>query len=87
MYESYRRVHDFVSECLEFSLPFVLYETAGGHRLEVADYEKSLLDLSLVPSAQLTFAWHPEVADEISQQLGPKPHYLKDEVRSLLSDA
>ena len=28
-----------------------------------------LVDLGLVPSAVMTFAWHPEVAEEVSQQV------------------
>eukprot|EP00095_Tigriopus_kingsejongensis_P004109 maker-scaffold122_size333723-snap-gene-0.19 protein:Tk04109 transcript:maker-scaffold122_size333723-snap-gene-0.19-mRNA-1 annotation:"ubx domain-containing protein 6-like" len=85
VYERYRVVHDFVAECLETPLPFVLYEVGGGHRLEPSDYDSNLLDLDLVPSSKLTFAWHPDVADEVKAQLGPNPDYLKAEVR-LLSD-
>ena len=84
VYEKYRAVHDYVCECLATPLPFVLYETS--HRLEPCDYDKFLVDLHLVPSAILTFAWHPEVAEEVTQQLGPKPTYLKEEVFALISN-
>ena len=79
-------MHDFVTEVLEMPLPFVLYETSKGVRLEVADYEKNLLDLDLVPTAILTFAWHPEVAEEVKSQLGSQPIYLRDEVMALASE-
>ena len=38
-------------------------------RLEMGDYDVPLVDLGLVPSAVMTFAWHPEVAEEVSQQV------------------
>ena len=34
----------------------------------MGDYDVPLVDLGLVPSAVMTFAWHPEVAEEVSQQ-------------------
>ena len=34
----------------------------------MGDYEVPLVDLGLVPSAVMTFAWHPEVAEEVAQQ-------------------
>ena len=36
----------------------------------MGDYDVPLVDLGLVPSAVMTFAWHPEVAEEVSQQGG-----------------
>ena len=35
----------------------------------MGDYDVPLVDLGLVPSAVMTFAWHPEVAEEVSQQV------------------
>ncbi len=46
-------------------------------------YESSLSELSLAPSALLTFAWHPEVAAEVAQQLGPNPVFLRPDVAAL----
>ena len=84
VYERYRAVHDYVAENLEFVLPFVLYAAGGGsQRLEMSDYDSSLADLGLVPSAVLTFAWHPEVAAEVSEQMGPNPTFLKPDICAL----
>ncbi len=82
VYEKYHAVHDMVAECLETPLPFVLYD---GHRLEVSDYERPLVELRWAPSVLLNFAWHPEVANEVSAQIGPNPRYLKEEVSALVS--
>ncbi|TRY67459.1 hypothetical protein TCAL_08029 [Tigriopus californicus] len=80
VYEKYRAIHDFVAECLEHPLPFVLYEAgSGGHRLEQGDYDKTLMDLELIPSSLMTFAWHPEVAEEVKAQIGENATYLKVE--------
>ncbi len=78
----FRQVNDLVGECLETPLPFVLHD-AGGRRLEVEHYNSSLAELSLVPSALLTFAWHPEVAEDVASQLGPNPKYLSQQVAGL----
>ncbi len=48
-------------------------------------YEETLSELSLAPSALLTFAWHPEVAAEVAQQLGPNPAYLRADVAALIT--
>ena len=86
VYEKYRCVHDLITESLEFPLPFLLYEAAGGKRLEIEDYETTLSELDLAPSALLTFGWHPEVAAEVKMQVGQNPVYLKADLMSLLSD-
>ncbi len=49
----------------------------------MANYDETLSELSLAPSALLTFAWHPEVANEVASQLGPNPAYLKEEIVGL----
>ena len=36
----------------------------------MGDYDVPLVDLGLVPTAVMTFAWHPEVAEEVTQQGG-----------------
>ena len=41
-----------------------------------------LIDLGLIPASILNFSWHPEVADEIKQQLGSNTIYLKDDIAS-----
>lgn len=74
-------VEEFVAECLEHPLPFVLHGIQGQHMDEAK--EASLIDLALVPSSILSFAWHPEVIEEVKQQLGPNAPYLKDSILSL----
>ena len=88
MYENYRCIHDFVAEALETPLPFVLYEAgaSGSTRLETRDYDTRLVEMSLVPSALLTFAWHPEVAAEVQQQMQPGQPFLKAEYMALASE-
>ena len=82
MYEKLRQVDEFINECLEHPLPFVLHDgAAGGQILE--DKETPMIELGLVPTALLNFAWHPEVADEVRQQLGPQASYLQDSVLAL----
>ena len=51
--------------------------------MQMANYDETLSELSLAPSALLTFAWHPEVANEVASQLGPNPAYLKEEIVGL----
>ena len=84
-------VEDFVSENLEHPLPFVLYDSASGQSFpdmtegdsDRSKNQESLIDLGLVPTSVLSFAWHPEVAEEIKAQLGPEATYLKDSVLAL----
>lgn len=84
MYEKFRMVEEFVTECLEHPLPFVLLDTASGQKLDEEPVKESnLIDLGLVPTSLLSFAWHPEVAEEVKQQLGPNSAYLKDDVAAL----
>ena len=40
-------------------------------------------DLGLIPACILNFAWHPDMVEEIKQQLGPNAIYLKDEIAAL----
>lgn len=82
MYEHYRCVHDFVAESLEVPLPFVLYDQ--GRRLEQDDYDTALVDLSLAPSAILTFNWHPEVAQEVKEQMGGNELFLREDLMQLI---
>ena len=85
MYEKFKSVEEFVGECLEHPLPFVLFDSASGQRMEDSK-ETSLIDLGLVPTSVLSFAWHPEVAEEVKSQLGPNAAYLRDDVTSLISE-
>jgi len=83
VYEKLRQVEDFVSEALEHPLPFVLVDSASGQRLDEHSVKDStLIDLGLIPASILNFSWHPEVADEIKQQLGSNTIYLKDDIAS-----
>jgi len=72
VYERFSAVLEFVQECLEYPLPFVLQEAAGSGGKRFDDEEvatTSLSDLRLVPSAVLTFAWHSSVKEEVEAQL------------------
>jgi len=84
VYEKYAAVTDFVNESLECPLPFVLHDASHGGKLDTSEAsEKLLIDLKLVPSAILTFAWHPDVAKEVDMQLrqsGESPAYLHHEL-------
>ena len=82
VYEKLRNVDEFISECLEHPLPFVLHDgAAGGQILE--DKDSQLIEAGLVPTALLNFAWHPEVAEEVRQQLGSQAAFLKDHILAL----
>ena len=85
VYEKFQMVEEFVSDCLEHPLPFILYDSASGQRMEDSK-ESSLIDLGLVPTSILSFAWHPEVAEEVKSQLGPNAVYLRDDVTALISE-
>ena len=75
---------EFVSDNLEHPLPFILHDAASsGQVLENESLESSLTDLGLIPTSILSFAWHPDVAEEVKQQLGPNAAYLKDSVMAL----
>merc|ERR1711997_1078899 len=89
--EKFSNVKEFVTDALEYPLPFVLFDAAQG-QLEGNEIErKNLLDLSLIPSAVLTFNWHPDVAEEIEMQLrnspgatsAEKPAFIKHELVNL----
>lgn len=85
VYEKFQEVLDFVTEHLCHQLPYVLYAPGTGSRLGEPEAEASLLDLGLVPSTLLTFSWHPDMADEIQQSLGPEAAFLKEETAALAS--
>ena len=69
---------------LEHPLPFVLLDSASGQRLdEDSTKDSTLIELGLIPACILNFAWHPEVMDEIKQQLGPNAVYLRDDIAAL----
>ena len=93
MYEKYSAVVEFVTEALEYPLPFVLFEAGKGQIDTTKSEEISLLDTGLIPSAILTFNWHPDVAQEVETQLremstnNEKPAYLKhDLIQSTLQE-
>lgn len=84
VYEKFKMVEEFVADNLEHPLPFVLHDAANsGQVLENENFESSLTDLGLIPTSILNFAWHPEVAEEVKQQLGPNAAYLKDSIMAL----
>lgn len=90
VYEKFKLVYDFVGDNLEHPLPFLLCDTCPGgqQRLEAeAARDASLMDLGLVPTAVLNFAWHPDMAQEIKSQLGPNAKFLKDEIAALATTA
>ena len=87
MYEKFQNVEDFVSECLEHPLPFILYDAAAsGQAMDQECKENSLMELALVPTSILSFAWHPDVAEEVKSQLGPNAVYLRDDITALISE-
>jgi len=84
VYEKFKMVEEFVADNLEHPLPFLLHDAAkSGQVLENESLESSLSDLGLIPSSILSFAWHPDVAEEVKQQLGPNAAYLKDSIMAL----
>jgi len=85
VYEKFKMVEEFVEDCLEHPLPFVLHDSAAsGQRLDDEPIKEcSLIDLGLVPTAVLSFAWHPDVAEEVKSQLGPEANYLQDNILAL----
>jgi len=96
VYEKYSAVTDFVSDSLEYPLPFVLHDAGGlleaapaaaGAAAAESDVQEDKLLIDLKPSAILTFAWHPDVCKEVEMQLrqsGEGPAYLKHQ---LMEDA
>ena len=74
---------DFVTENLLHQLPFVLYVAGTGSRLGDLEAESTLLDLGLIPSTLLTFAWHPEMAEEIQAGIGGSDLYLREDIAAL----
>jgi len=84
VYEKFQMVEEFVADNLEHPLPFILHDAASsGQVLENESLDSSLSDLGLIPTSILSFAWHPDVAEEVKQQLGPNAAYLKDSVMAL----
>jgi len=84
VYEKFKMVEEFVSDSLEHPLPFVLHDAANsGQIVENENFDTPLTELGLIPTSILNFAWHPEVADEVKQQLGPNASYLKDSILAL----
>ena len=85
---------EFVVESLEYPLPFVLFDAGRGQIDSIDSEQKTLLDMGLIPSALLTFNWHPDVAEEVESQLSnsctvtnDKPSYLKHELLKAALDA
>ncbi|XP_038218056.1 UBX domain-containing protein 6 [Zerene cesonia] len=86
VYERYLDIHDFLRENLEHSdLPFVL-TTPTGQKLNLDENSnKTLIDLRLVPTSVLNFAWHSSVAEEINNSPN-KDVYLKPEIMVLVQE-
>lgn len=86
MYERYSEIHEFVQENLEHNgLPFILNTPTGHKIIYEEDANKTLIDLRLVPTTMLTFAWHSSVIDEINNSPN-KDVYLKPEVMVLVQE-
>lgn len=75
-----------MGECLELTeLPFVLV-TPTGQKLSIDDdANKTLVDLRLVPTIVLNFAWHSSIAQDIRDSPN-KDMYLKPEVMILVKE-
>ena len=78
---------EFVTDSLEYPLPFVLFDAGRGQIDSEKQEHTTLLDLGLIPPAILTFNWHPDVAEEVESQLSnlhtsdnEKPPYLKHDL-------
>ena len=67
VYEDICRVFEFVTDCLEAPLPFLLVDSATGSRMDQEEVG-SLLDRGLVPASLLTFCWHPDIEGDIASQ-------------------
>ncbi|XP_032521897.2 UBX domain-containing protein 6 [Danaus plexippus] len=86
VYERYSEIHEFVQENLEHNgLPFILNTPTGHKIIYEEDANKTLIDLRLVPTTMLTFAWHSSVIDEINNSPN-KDVYLKPEVMVLVQE-
>merc|ERR1712150_347183 len=94
VYEKFCTIVEFVTEALEYPLPFVLFDAGKGIIDSEQSNQKTLLELGLIPSAILTFNWHPDVAEGVESQLSnaqsctnEKPAYLKhDLIHSALKE-
>ena len=94
VYEKFSALLEYVTNSLEYPLPFVLFLAGKGQIDTVESENKTLLDMGLIPSAILTFNWHPDVAEEVESQLSnaqsctnEKPAYLKhDLIQSALKE-
>ncbi|KOB68280.1 putative UBX domain-containing protein 1 [Operophtera brumata] len=86
VYERYTEIHEFVRDSLELSeFPFVLV-TPTGQKLTIDDdANKTLVDLRLVPTIVLNFAWHASVAQDIKDSPN-KDMYLKPEIMVLVKE-
>ncbi|XP_050668603.1 UBX domain-containing protein 6 [Leptidea sinapis] len=85
VYERYIEIEEFVRENLELDLPFTLITPTGQKLSLEEDANSNLIDLKLVPTSVLNFAWHPSVLDEISSSPN-KDVYLKPEVMVLVQE-
>ena len=61
----------------------IFFSLISGQIVENENFDTPLTELGLIPTSILNFAWHPEVADEVKQQLGPNASYLKDSILAL----
>ena len=78
---------EFVTDALEYPLPFVLFVAGKGQIDSESSEQITLLDMGLIPSAILTFKWHPDVAEEVEAQLSnvhnasnDKPPFIKHDL-------
>ena len=73
---------DFVTDCLESPLPYLLVDSATGARLGQDDCDQTLVDMGLVPAVILTFCWDPEIERDLASQGGAGSlGYLRQELK------
>lgn len=77
VYESLAAVMEWVTDCLETPLPFQLNDSVTGAKLEESDV--TLIELGLVPTAVIAFAWDQEIAAEIAAA-GTIPTFLRTDL-------
>jgi len=82
VYETLNSVMEFVTECLESPLPYLLVDSASGAKISQEDTEQSLVDLGLVPASLLNFMWEPEIEQDLASQGGALAlGFLKSELK------
>lgn len=81
VYETLSSVMEFVTDCLESPLPYLLVDSASGARISQEDTDQTLVDLGLVPASLLNFMWDPEIERDLASQGGNQLGFLKPELK------